>query len=145
MKTETSALGFDEICRLLPQAYPFVLLDRVEELTAGERIVALKNISGNEWMFPGHFPRQAIYPGVLLIESMAQAAILLFKVGRVETEGTFLLAGVKSRFLRPVVPGDQVRLICEAQKVISTAAIVEAQATVNDEVAAKAELTFAIR
>lgn len=145
MKTETSALDFDEIRRLLPQAYPFVLLDRVEELTAGERVVALKNICGNEWMFRGHFPQQAIYPGVLLIESMAQAAILLFKAGRAETEGTFLLAGVKSRFLRPLVPGDQVRLICEAQKIISTAAIVKAEATLDGEVVAKAELTFAIR
>ncbi len=145
MSTETPALDFDEIRRLLPQAYPFILLDRVDELTAGERIVATKNISGNEWIFPGHFPQKAIYPGVLLIESMAQASILMLKAASPDAEGTFLLAGVKSRFLRPVVPGDRVRFVCEAQKIISTGGIVEAHATVDGEAVAKADLTFAIR
>ena len=145
MSMEKPALDFDEIRRILPQAYPFILLDRVDELTAGERIVAIKNISGNEWIFPGHFPQKAVYPGVLLVESMAQASILMMKAARPDAQGTFLIAGAKSRFLRPVVPGDQVRFVCEAQKIISTGGIVEGKAMVGDELVAKAELTFAIR
>src|SRR5437660_10312485 len=72
-------LGFDDVCRLLPQDHPFIMVDVVEELQQGKRIVCRKNITGNEWMFPGHFPKKAIFPGVLLIEGMAQASILLLR------------------------------------------------------------------
>ena len=145
MEPKELVLDFDDIRRLLPQAYPFILLDRVEELLPGERIVALKNVCGNEWVFPGHFPQKAVYPGVLLLESMAQAGILLLKATLADAEGTFLIASIRSRFLRPVVPGDQVRFTGVAQKIISTGAVFEAQATVDGETAAKAEMTFALR
>ncbi len=75
-------MGFDDVCRLLPQSYPFIMVDVVEELQPGKRIVCRKNVTGNEWMFPGHFPQRAIFPGVLLIEGMAQTAILLVASGR---------------------------------------------------------------
>lgn len=147
--TTTIKLGFDEVRRLLPQAYPFCLVDVVEELEPGERIVARKNISGNEWMFPGHFPDNAIYPGVLLIEGMAQTSILLFKGAEdqdADFEGaTFMIASVKSRFLAPVVPGDQVRYTCEVIKVVSTGGVMECTATVDGNVVAKADLTFAVQ
>ncbi|MGH2509530.1 MAG: 3-hydroxyacyl-ACP dehydratase FabZ [Ktedonobacteraceae bacterium] len=141
-------MGFDEVRRLLPQSYPFVMVDAVEELQRGERIVCRKNVTGNEWMFPGHFPRQAIFPGVLLIEGLAQSAILLLLAGGPPTgseQGTFLLAGVKARFLQPVVPGDQIRYVCEAIKIISTGGVVAATASVDGQVVAKADLTFAIQ
>jgi 3-hydroxyacyl-[acyl-carrier-protein] dehydratase len=138
-------LGFDQVRALLPHAYPFVLIDQVLELVPEQRIVARKSVSGNEWMFPGHFPERAIYPGVLLLESMAQAAALLFKLSRPDMDGTFLLAGVRSRFLRPVVPGEQVVFTCTVEKLISTGGIVEAAAEVDGETAVKATLTFAVR
>ncbi len=141
-------MGFDDVCRLLPQNYPFIMVDVVEELQPGKRIVCRKNVTGNEWMFPGHFPQRAIFPGVLLIEGMAQTAILLLRADDslvVSESATYMLASVKARFLKPVVPGDQLRYVCEAIKLISTGGVVEAEAYVDGEVVAKANLTFAIQ
>jgi 3-hydroxyacyl-[acyl-carrier-protein] dehydratase len=153
-------IDFDTVRKLLPQAYPFVLVDRVEQFEKNQSIVCLKNVSGNEWMFPGHFPEKAIYPGVLLIEGLAQSGILLFQLSQ-ETDGsvfatgtgdlgggkqarTFLLASVKTRFLKAVVPGDQLFYSCEVIKMTSRAGILEGVVTVNGEIAAKAELTFGV-
>jgi 3-hydroxyacyl-[acyl-carrier-protein] dehydratase len=141
-------MGFDDVCRLLPQNYPFIMVDVVEELQPGKRIVCRKNVTGNEWMFPGHFPRKAIFPGVLLIEGMAQTAILLLHADDslvVSENATYMLASVKARFLKPVVPGDQLHYVCEAIKLIGTGGVVEAEAFVDGEVVAKANLTFAIQ
>ena len=103
-----------EIRQYLPHRYPFLLVDRVLELTPGESIVAYKNLSINEPFFDGHFPERPIFPGVLLVEAMAQAAgILGFKTqGKTPADGsTYLLAGVDNlRFKRPCVPGDRVML-----------------------------------
>jgi 3-hydroxyacyl-[acyl-carrier-protein] dehydratase len=140
-----SAMTFDEIRRALPHAYPFVLVDRVESVQPGEHIVALKNVSGNEWMFPGHFPGDAVYPGVLLVEGMAQAAILLLKASRPEVRGRFLLATARVQFQSVVIPGDQVRISCEAVKLMDDAGVVDANAHVGARLAAKATLTFAVR
>ena len=103
-----------EIRQYLPHRYPFLLVDRVLELIPGESIVAYKNLSINEPFFDGHFPQRPIFPGVLLVEAMAQAAgILGFKTqGKTPADGsTYLLAGVDNlRFKRPCVPGDRVML-----------------------------------
>ncbi len=144
----SNVLTYNDVCRLLPQAYPFIMVDVVEELQPGKRIVCRKNVTGNEWMFPGHFPGNAIFPGVLLIEGMAQAAILLARAGdsqAEETQATYMLAGAKTRFLRPVVPGDQVRYVCEVVKFASMGGIVDAEAYVDGEVVAKSQLTFSIQ
>ena len=141
-------LGYDEVCRLLPQDPPFIMVDVVEEVQQGERIVCRKNVTGNEWMFPGHFPDKAIFPGVLLIEGMAQSAILLLRIddsAAVPEGATYMLANAKARFLKPVVPGDQVRYICEAVKLASMGGVVEARAFVEGEMVARADLTFAIQ
>ena len=144
----SSLLSYNDVCRLLPQAYPFIMVDVVEELQPGKRIVCRKNVTGNEWMFPGHFPGNAIFPGVLLIEGMAQAAILLARADTSQAEdaeATYMLAGAKTRFLRPVVPGDQVRFVCEVVKFASMGGIVDAEAYVDGEVVAKSQLTFSIQ
>jgi len=141
-------LGYNDVCRLLPQDPPFIMVDVVEELEQGKRIVCRKNVTGNEWMFPGHFPGKAIFPGVLLVEGMAQSAILLLRADNslpVAKNATYMLASVKARFLKPVVPGDQLRFVCEAIKLVSTGGVVEAQAYVEADVVAKADLTFAIQ
>jgi 3-hydroxyacyl-[acyl-carrier-protein] dehydratase len=139
-----SVIEFDALRAQLPQDYPFVLLDRVLEVVPNQRVVALKNVSANEWVFPGHFPDRAVYPSVLLLESMAQAAILLFKASQGGAGGTFLIVSVRSRFLQPVVPGDQVLFTCTADKMVATGAIVGAEATVAGEPVATATLTFAV-
>jgi 3-hydroxyacyl-[acyl-carrier-protein] dehydratase len=98
----------------LPHRYPFLLVDRVVALELGESIHAYKNLSINEPYFDGHFPEQPVFPGVLLVEAMAQAAgILGFKtMGKTPKDGSlYYLVGVdKLRFKRPCVPGDRVDL-----------------------------------
>lgn len=144
----SNLLSYNDVCRLLPQAYPFIMVDVVEELQPGKRIVCRKNVTGNEWMFPGHFPGNAIFPGVLLIEGMAQAAILLARADNSQAEdaqATYMLAGAKTRFLKPVVPGDQVRYVCEVVKFASMGGIVDAEVYVDGEVVARSQLTFSIQ
>jgi len=103
-----------DIRRHLPHRYPFLLVDRVLEVTAGESILACKNLSVNEFVFAGHFPDQPVFPGVLLLEAMAQAAGILGFVsqGKTNADGsTFYLAGADEvRFKRICVPGDRVML-----------------------------------
>lgn len=106
-----------EIREYLPHRYPFLLVDRVLELTEGESIVAIKNVTVNEPFFNGHFPDHPVMPGVLIVEAMAQAAgILGFKtMGKKPQDGSiyYFVGSDKLRFKRPVVPGDQLQL--EAQ------------------------------
>jgi 3-hydroxyacyl-[acyl-carrier-protein] dehydratase len=142
LATLPTALDFDQLRAALPYAYPWILIDRVIELEPGKRIVALKNVSGNEWMFPGHFPGRAIYPGVLLVESMAQASILLLSASPTKPEGRFLLAGSRVRFLRVVVPGDQLLIHCSVDKMLSNAAVISAEVTTDQHLAAKATLSL---
>lgn len=110
MTTELNALDVEEILELLPHRYPFLLVDKVIEFRAFKYLRAVKNISVNEPFFQGHFPGKPIFPGVLILEAMAQATgILAFKsLGRLEEGELYYFAGVdEARFKRPVVPGDQ--------------------------------------
>lgn len=137
-------LNFDDIRRILPHGFPFLFVDRVEFLDIGKKIIALKNISGNDWCFLGHFSEKAIFPGVLLIEAMAQTAgILLF--GKKRHPGTEVtLAHSDIRFLHPVVPGDQLIIEVNAIKVMGTGAFVSSEVTVAGTTVAKGKLTLKI-
>ncbi|TRY31550.1 3-hydroxyacyl-ACP dehydratase FabZ [Aliiglaciecola sp. M165] len=101
-------IEIEEILELLPHRYPFLLLDRVTDYTLGESIKAFKNITFNEPCFTGHFPGKPIFPGVLILEAMAQAAgVLGFKTAG-NSDELYLYAGIDSaRFKHPVVPGDR--------------------------------------
>ena len=111
----------NEIMKLLPHRYPFLLVDRVEEIEANKRIVAYKNITFNEDVFNGHFPGAPIFPGVMIVEAMAQVSgILGFYSSEITAEDgkLFLFAGVdKARFKKPVVPGDKLVLTSEIDTV----------------------------
>ncbi len=103
----------EEILKILPHRYPFLLVDRVVEVTAGERLVAIKNVSFNEPHFMGHFPDHPVMPGVLILEAMAQAGALF--VGHTDPKSiqgrlVYFMTIDKVRFRKPVVPGDQLRL-----------------------------------
>mgnify|MGYP001605645676 CR=1 FL=1 len=130
-------IKFDEIQALLPQKFPFLMVDRVISLEQGKKAVAIKNVTGNEIFFLGHFPNMAVLPGALIIESMAQTAIILFRKsdeahGRTFDEKTlFFLGGATVRFFKPVFPGDQLQIEVTLTKAVSTGAIVEAIATVK--------------
>ena len=107
-------MDINEIREYLPHRYPFLLVDRVVELIEGESIIAYKNITVNEEVFNGHFPQMPIFPGVMIIEAMAQASgILGFKTMKKKTQdgSIYLFAGVDDvRFNRQVIPGDRLQL-----------------------------------
>jgi 3-hydroxyacyl-[acyl-carrier-protein] dehydratase len=110
-------LDINEIMKILPHRYPFLLVDRIEEVETGKRIVGIKNVTVNEPFFPGHFPGHPVMPGVLIIEAMAQVAAILAYVSSddsVRSKVTYFVGIDKARFRKPVVPGDQLRLELEA-------------------------------
>ena len=119
--TESSSIGIEQIIEVLPHRYPFLLVDRVlrQDLEAGE-CESLKNVTFNEPFFPGHFPGAPVMPGVMILEAMAQTAGLLAAAkSGLTVSGGFLLyfAGIdKARFKRPVVPGDQLRMLARLLK-----------------------------
>lgn len=137
------------ILEYLPHRYPFLLLDRVVELEAGRRIVALKNVTINEPYFVGHFPHIPVMPGVLMIEALAQAAgVLSFEtLGQKSEPGSvFYFVGIDgARFKRPVVPGDQLRLEVEIVRFARSISKFKGVATVDGAVAAEAELMCTLR
>jgi 3-hydroxyacyl-[acyl-carrier-protein] dehydratase len=145
-------LTFEEIRLLLPQRFPFLMVDRIVALEKGKSAVAIKNVSANEIHFLGHFPNMAVFPGALILEGMAQTAILLFRKsfeGEVQTlddpNVLFFFGAANARFFKPVVPGDQLRMEVTVTKAYSTGGMVEAVATVDGQKVAKGELTFGVK
>lgn len=143
-------LDYDGIREILPQQPPMIYIDRVLSLVPGVEIRCLKNVSGSEWFFQGHFPGFAVMPGAVVVEGIAQAAILLFVLSResslVEEPGNqvFLFSGARLSFLRPIIPGDQIVYCVRPQKIISTGGVVRAEVRVGNDIAVEASLTFAV-
>lgn len=108
-------LDVNEIMKLLPHRYPFLLVDRIIEMEAGKKIVGLKNVTMNEPFFPGHFPGHPVMPGVLIVEAMAQVAAILVYSSSDDNKGkiTYFVGIENTKFRKPVVPGDQLRLELE--------------------------------
>lgn len=139
-------LDIKQIQEILPHRYPFLLVDRILTVEEGRKAVGIKNVSVNEPYFQGHFPGYPVMPGVLIIEAMAQVgAVAVLKMP--EFAGQIaLFAGIdKARFRRQVVPGDQLRIEVEVQKLRGAVGKSYAAAYVGDEMAAEAELMFAVR
>jgi 3-hydroxyacyl-[acyl-carrier-protein] dehydratase len=134
-------LDIDAIREILPHRYPFLLVDRIEELEA-ERIVGIKNVTVNEPFFAGHFPDYPVMPGVLIIEAMAQVAGVLVLSGIPDRKNKLvLLAGVDgAKFRKPVRPGDQLRMEMKVLRSRATMAKVSGTATVAGVVVAEAEI-----
>ncbi len=115
-------IDIHRIREILPHRYPFLLIDRVVEHTPGESLTALKNVTVNEPFFEGHFPYRPVFPGVLMLESIAQASAILVSLiidAKASQKNVYLFAGVdKARFKAPVEPGDQLMITVhlEAQK-----------------------------
>ncbi len=110
-------MDVNEIMNILPHRYPFLLVDRILEFEPGKKIVGLKNVTMNEPFFPGHFPGHPVMPGVLIIEAMAQvAALLAYRSSDddIRSKVTYFVGIDNTKFRKPVVPGDQLRLELEA-------------------------------
>ena len=136
-------IAIDEIMRILPHAFPFLLVDRIVEIEPGKRIVGIKNVTYNEPFFPGHFPSRPIMPGVLIVEAMAQTAgVLAFKSMPEEQQGkpVYFLGIDNVRFRKPVVPGDQLRLELEITKHRQAIWGFKGKASVDGKSVAEAEL-----
>ncbi|HEX9779855.1 MAG TPA: 3-hydroxyacyl-ACP dehydratase FabZ [bacterium] len=139
-------LDFEQIKRIIPQRFPFLMLDRVIEIVPGERIIGLKNLTGNEWFYQGHFPKRAVTPGAMICEAVAQAGIVFFHLMYPDHQDvTYLLGGIKIRFREPVWPGEQLRIEVSPVKVTSTAGILSAIVRVEDRVVAKGEFALATK
>jgi 3-hydroxyacyl-[acyl-carrier-protein] dehydratase len=135
----------EEILKVIPHRYPFLMVDRVEVVQEGKYCVGIKCVSANELYFHGHFPEKPIMPGVLMLEGMAQTAAAMM-MDLPETKGRLgFFAGIsKARFRRQVAPGDVLKMHVEIVRFKSSVGKVKASAWVCDEQAAEAELTFAI-
>ena len=137
-----TAFDINSIIRLLPHRYPFVLVDRIVNITPGEKLTAYKNVSINEPFFQGHFPNQPVMPGVLVLEAMCQAGcfLVLNSVDNPMEKNMFFSSLSDSRFRHPIIPGDQVRLEMVLAKFRLGTALLEGKAYVDDKLVAEGKL-----
>ncbi len=142
-------MTFAQVRNLLKQRFPMLMVDTVLELVPEQRIVTIKNVTGNEIQFLGHFPELAIMPGTLIVEAFGQSASILFSqtTSLGLRPGEFLVLGVINdmRFLVPVVPGDRMIIAVKILKVAGDIALVEGTVTVEDTLVARGKLGFARR
>ncbi|HLR29754.1 MAG TPA: 3-hydroxyacyl-ACP dehydratase FabZ [Paenalcaligenes sp.] len=144
-------LNIQQIMERLPHRYPMLLIDRVIEMVPAERVVAIKNVTYNEPFFAGHFPHHPVMPGVLIIEAMAQAAAVFSfeddaEVNPASQKIAYYLVGVdRARFRKPVVPGDQLRIEVDAERISRSMCKYAARALVDGQVVAEAKIMCAIR
>ena len=138
-------MDIKEIMKILPHRPPFLLIDRVEEIVEGEKIVAVKNVTMNEPYFVGHFPQEPVMPGVLIVEAMAQAgAVAVLSMEQFKGKTAYFGGIDKAKFRRKVVPGDTLRIEVEIIKLKMHAGIGKGTAYVDGKKACEAEITFLI-
>ena len=138
-------MEINDIMNIIPHRPPFLLIDRVTEIEAGKRAVAIKNVTMNEPFFVGHFPQEPVMPGVLIIEALAQTgAVALLSMPEYAGKIAYFGAIDGAKFRKKVVPGDTLRLEVEFIKLKKSAGIGKGVAYVGEAKAAEAELTFLI-
>ena len=139
---ETRMLGIDEIMKIIPHRYPFLLVDRILELEAGKRVVGIKNVTINEPFFQGHFPGHPVMPGVLIVEAMAQVGglLLLGSVSDPESKIMYFTSLDNVKWRRPVKPGDQLRFELEMLQVRGRLCKMHGVARVDGDVACEADM-----
>ena len=141
-------MDLEAIKKILPHRYPFLLIDRVLEIEEGNYCKALKNVTGNEEVFQGHFPGQAVFPGVLMVEAMAQTAGILINShsGEVVEDALVFFAGINhAKFRAPVVPGDQLILETTLANQRRNFWVFEGRASVDEKLVAQAEVRLMLQ
>ena len=137
-----------EILKILPHRYPFLLVDRVIEVEGDRRLVAIKNVSFNEPFFQGHFPSSPVMPGVLTIEAMAQAGAIMgllhTKPEDAKNAVVYFMGIDEARFRRPIVPGDQLRIVVNVLRRKAIVWKMRGEVYVGEELAAEATLLSSI-
>jgi len=145
----TPLMNFAEVRTLLKQRFPMIMVDAVLELVPEQRILTLKNVTGNEIQFLGHFPELAIMPGTLIVEAFGQSASILFSrtTSLGLRPGEFLMLGSINdmRFLAPVMPGERMEIAVQILKMAGDITLVEGTVTVGATVVARGKLGFARR
>jgi len=135
----------DQIREILPHRYPFLLVDKIVECVPGEHAKGIKCVSANEMQFLGHFPEKSVFPGVLILEAMAQVGGIAILTMDEHKGKLAFLGGMKNvKFRQMVVPGDIIEIECVMTRFMGSAGIGEAKATVDGKLAASAEFTFAL-
>ena len=137
-------LSIVEIQKLLPHRHPFLFVDRILELKPLKSAVGIKNVTMNEGPFIGHFPTNPVMPGVLILESMVQVGGLTMLRSENLGELAFLVGVDKVRFRKPVIPGDQLRIVTEVLQFHGTIGKIRARSFVNDEVVAEGEFSIVL-
>jgi beta-hydroxyacyl-ACP dehydratase FabZ len=136
----------EEIMRNVPHRYPFLLIDRIVEFEKDTRVTTLKNVTINEAQFQGHFPGKPVFPGVYIIENMAQSGcfLLIKSAGEIDANAVYYLGRVgKMAFKKPVVPGDQLVTTVRVVKKLGPTCMVECESHVGDALVAAGEMMFA--
>ncbi len=146
-RSEARVLGIEDIMRILPHRYPFLLVDRIVEMEDKKRIVGIKNVTINEPFFQGHFPGHPIMPGVLIVEAMAQVGgvLLMGTVDDPETKVVYFMSLDNVKFRKPVKPGDQVRIEVDIVQLRNTVCRIKGVAKVDDGVVCEAEMAAVVR
>ena len=141
-RSQGLCLDSTEIQAILPHRYPFLLVDRIEQLEIGKRVIGIKNVTVNEPYFQGHFPGRPIMPGVLIIEAMAQVGgVLAFKSAHPSRAKLVYFMGIdKAKFRKPVVPGDRLRFVVDVLRARHPYWKMRGEAYVEDSLVCEAEL-----
>ena len=138
-------LTFEEVRNILPHRYPFLMVDKITDMEAGVKAVGIKNVSGNEPFFQGHFPQEAVMPGVLILEALAQVgAVAILSVPENQGKIAFFGGVQNCRFKGMVFPGDKLKLETKIIKRKGPVGVGEAVASVNGNVVASAQRTFMV-
>lgn len=138
-------LYINDIKKIIPHRAPFLLIDKVEEIIPGEKAIAYKNVTFNEYFFEGHFPQEPVMPGVLIIEALAQTgAVAILSLEELKGKIAYFGGIKEARFRGKVVPGDVLKLEIEIIKRRGPIGVGKAVATVDGKVVADCELTFVV-